>query len=148
MGSPDSHHWTLPECLVLSVKNPRKHAEVPDAQTGFDPRPVLSVRCSTLTSPYWQHTRRAGSVSGACGQSVRWEFFSEKHSGDFSKLSTGAIENMHFIFSKRREEPKPPLPFTLYLLLKVCQHHHVCTNVCTCVSIFTIIFFEGVKLAH
>jgi len=86
-------------------------------------------------------------------------FFSEKQSGDFSKLSTGAIENMHFIFSKAlnpalqawregERNPNPSLPFTLHLLLKVCPHHQVCINKCKCVSIFTIIFFEGVKLAH
>jgi len=66
------------------------------------------------------------------------------HSRDFSKFPTGAIENIHFIFSK----PILSLLFKLYLLLKVCQHHKVCTNMCMCVSIFTNIFFEGVKLAH
>jgi hypothetical protein len=48
-----------------------------------------------------------------------------------------------------REEPIPSLLLKLHLLIKVCQHHNVCTKrACTCVSIFTIIFFEGVKLAH
>jgi len=66
-------------------------------------------------------------------------FFCEKHSHDFSKLFTSTIENMYFIFSKalnpvsqarRKEErnPNPSLPFKLHLILKVCQHHHVCTN--------------------
>ena len=82
-------------------------------------------------------------ASGEC-------FLSEKLSRDFSKLPTDAIENMHFIFSKSAESEEPilSLPFKLHLLLKVCQHHKVCTNKCTYVSIFTIIFFEGVKLAH
>ena len=68
-------------------------------------------------------------------------------SRDFSKLSTGVIENMHFIFSKV-PNPNPSLLFNLYLLLKVCQHHQVYTTMYKCVSIFTIIFFEGVKLSH
>jgi hypothetical protein len=86
-------------------------------------------------------------------------FLYEEHSRDFSKFPTGAIENMHFIFSKSvefrlassaggREEPILSLSFKLHLLLKVCQHYNVYTNKCTCVSIFTNIFFEGVKLAH
>jgi hypothetical protein len=68
-------------------------------------------------------------ASGEC-------FLSEKHSRDFSKFPTGAIENMHFIFSKSaesrlassaggREEPILSLTFKLHLLLKVCQHHNV-----------------------
>ena len=47
-----------------------------------------------------------------------------------------------------REEPKPLSTLQLHLFLKVCQHHQVCTNMCKCVSVFTTIFFEGVKLAH
>ena len=56
---------------------------------------------------------------------------SVSHSRDTSKLPTGAIENMHFIFSKSvesrlasstggGEEPILSLPFKLHLLLKVC----------------------------
>jgi len=45
-------------------------------------------------------------------------------SRDLSKVPTGTIENMHFIFSKSAE-PILSLPFKLHLLLKVCQHHKV-----------------------
>ena len=80
-------------------------------------------------------------TSGEC-------FLSEKHSRDFSKIPTGAIENMHFIFSKSvecrlassaggREEPILSLLFKLHLLLKVCQHHNVCTNKCARVLAFS-----------
>jgi len=97
-GALDSHHRTLPKRLVLSVRNTYWRQVTPDAWTGSSLRPVLSVRCSTLTSldtdstPDTQAHRLvpANWASGECS-------FREKHSSDFSKLSTGAIENMHFI---------------------------------------------------
>ena len=77
-------------------------------------------------------------------------FLSKKHSRDFSKFPTGAKENMHFIFSKSaesrlassvggREEPILSLLFKLHLL-KVYQHHNVCTNKCARVLAFSQTF--------
>ena len=122
-------------------------------------RPVLPARNKSAPDTQVQRPVPPRPASG--------EYFSsEKHFHDFSKLFIGAIENMHFIFSKAPNQlcvyqhvqvikrglgernPNPSLSFNLHLLLKVCQHHYVCTNMCKCVSIFINIFFEGVKSAH
>ena len=94
-------------------------------------RPVPIVRCLTLTESGSLHTGRSDTASGASEPASGECFLSEKHYRDFSKIPIGAIENMHFIFSKSaeslvaslaggREEPILSLLFKLHLLLKVC----------------------------
>ena len=123
-------HRTRPEHPMLSVRVTCRSQTASDAPIGFNPRPVTSVRCLTLTG--------AGTDSTPNAQAQRpvplRPASSEKHSHDFYKLSTSAIESMHYIFSKApnptklERNPNPSLPFKLHLLLKVCQHHHVCTT--------------------
>ena len=121
MASPDPQHWTRPEHPVLSVRGTRRSQAALDTPTGFNPHPVPGARCLTLT--------QLGTDSTPDAQAQHpvppWPAFG--HSRDFSKLSTSAIENMYFIFSKSakshlassvggREEPKtvstlqPPPP--------------------------------------
>ena len=47
--TPDAHHQTHLEHPVLSVRDSRRSQAAPDAPTGFNLRPVLSVRGLTLT---------------------------------------------------------------------------------------------------
>ena len=63
-------------------------------------RPVPGVRCLTLAEVGSLYTRRTDTTFGASGPASGECFLSEKHSRDFSKFSTGAIENIHLIFSK------------------------------------------------
>jgi len=99
------------------------------------------VRCLTLAEPDSLHTGRTGTASGASGLASGECFSARKHSRDFSKFPTGAIENMHFIFSVGgREEPILSLPFNLHLLLKMCQHHKVCKPTCVRVLAFSQTF--------
>ena len=149
-GSPDANHRMCPLSTRLLLREHCTRAGAPDAETTSGPRPILSVRCSAFTCQTLT-THRTCRLSVRCPRSERRvSVFSEKHSGDFSKLSIGAIENMHFIFSKALNptNQNPSLLYKLHLLFKMYQHYHVCTNMCKCVSIFINIFFEGVKLTH
>jgi len=94
----DAHHRMLPEHPVLLVKHTGRSQIAPDAWTGATLRPVLTVRCLTLAP---QHTGRTASTSGASTASVWWVVLSEKHSRDFSKLPTGAIEKICTSFSQK-----------------------------------------------
>jgi len=97
-------------------------------------RPMFTLHlCEKLTIH-----RTLGPASDATNNNIWWVFFSEKHSRDFSKLSTGAIENMCFIFLKalnpaELEEHKPlsalrnpppsqsvPTPPSVYQHVQVC----------------------------
>jgi len=135
---------------VLSVRVTCRGQAAPDAPTGFNPSPVQSIRCLTLIE--------LGTDSTPDAQAQRPVPPRPAFGHDFSKLP-GVIENIHLIFSKElnpaeqaRQEGEinanPSLLFNLHLLLKVCQHHQVYTMMRKCVSIFTIILYEGVKLAH
>jgi hypothetical protein len=70
--------------------------------------------------------------------------------------SFGAMENRHFNSLKMpesrltssvggRENPKHLSTPQTPLPSQMCQHQQVFTTMCTCVSIFTIIFFEGIN---
>ena len=150
-GSPDAEHRTVRCSPDLNSESSAKRSGHRTHTTGHSKlRSMLGVWCLTLTEPGCLHTGRTDTASGA-SRPASGECFLVRNTPTTSpKFSTSAIENIHFIFSKapNPEEPILSLPFKLHLLLKVCQHHKVCTNKCTCVSIFTIIFFEGVKLAH
>jgi len=72
-------------------------------------RPVRSG-CSGQTLTIHRTLKACVDASMHC---VRWVFLTRKHSCDFSKFPTDAIENMHFIFSKApnpERNPNPSLP--------------------------------------
>ena len=116
--SPDAEHRTVRCSPDLDPGSNAKRAD-----TGLRTLDTPAcVRCLTLAELGSLHTGRTDTASGASGPT------SGEHSRDFSKFPTGAIENIHFIFSKstesrlassagRREEPILSLPFKLYLLL-------------------------------
>jgi len=148
--SPDPHHRTHPERPVLSIRVTLKSQAAPDTPTVFNLRPVLNPNRAS----HRQHTGRPGYAPVAHGQRPVRETLPR-----LLQISHRAIENMYIIFSKapnsasqarreREKNPNPSLPFNLHLLLKMCPHHQVYTMMCKCVSTFTLIFFEGVKLAH
>jgi len=118
--APDSLQCV--RCFVRKLHSlPYWPWQAPDTHTIDLLRPMQSVRCTLLSLV--RHPVHLCTASGECY---------------FQNTSIGVIER----------NLNPSLPFNLHLLLKVCQHHQVCTNECTCVSIFTIIFFEEVKLAY
>jgi len=94
--TPDAHHRTHLECPVLSVRHPllktghTRHMNREHPTSGAV-RPVLNPN----RAKHWQYPGRSGQrpvpphpASGEC------------FSRDFSKFPTGAIENIHLIFSK------------------------------------------------
>ena len=121
-GSPDASHRTHPQRPVLTGPMRREGRKTPAHRTlttgRSKLRPVPIVRCLTLTESGSLHTGRSDTASGASEPASGECFLSEKHSRDFSKIPTGAIENMHLIFSKapnpaeqaRREGERNPNP--------------------------------------
>ena len=73
--TPDANHRTLPEYVRCSTLTELSFDSTPDSEA--------SVRCLC--------TQRPVSVSQR-----------EKHSRDFSKFPTGAIENIHLFFFQKR----------------------------------------------
>jgi hypothetical protein len=70
--------------------------------------------------------------------------------------ASGVKKNSHFISLKTpksrlassargREDPKPLSTAQTLSPSLMCQHHHMNIIMCMCVSIFTIIFFEGIN---
>jgi len=152
-------HRTHTTGRSLSIRCSLSEAPAENRQRRTRQQSLANVRClasgaSFTSAKNQERTEHAGAVSGASKVSVRWVFFHPRLLQTFHRRNRKYV----FYFLKNAESrlasstggrnPNPSLPFKLHLLLKVCQHHYVCTNMCKCVSIFTIIFFKGVKLAH
>jgi len=104
-GSPDAEHRTVrcspdlyPEMFVKS------HGHRTQNTGRSNLRLVPGVWCLNLAEPGSLYTGRTGTASGASRPAFGECFLSDKHSRDFSKFPTNAIENIHLIFSK---EPTP-----------------------------------------
>ena len=139
-GAPDPNHRTRPERPVLSVRDTHRRQAAPDAPTGFNPHPVPGVWCLTLIEPGTDSTPDAQAPCPVPPRPM-------SGARDFSKLPTGAIENMHFIFSKvlnpvsqaRREgerNPTPLYPSTSTSFSK-CANTTKCTPRCASVLAFS-----------
>ena len=104
----------LPRSLTSTLTRCRNSARAAsDAHPSDAPTHSSTTRClATIHPTLGQRLMPPWPASSKC-------FFSEKHSCDFSKLSTGAIENMHFIFSKALI---PKLSPYLQPLLKRANH--------------------------
>ena len=122
--SPDTSHRTHPERPVLTGlmrREGHQNARTPDAehQTHSGPSGALCT-----PAPQTPHGR-SGPASGATNSSVRCE----KHSRDFSKFTTSAIENIHLTFSKSAKSHTPLNPRNSTSIAKVptppSVHHHV-----------------------
>jgi len=131
-------------CAERVGKRPHTGRAPPDAQA--------SVRClssgalpylgQALSAPDAQTQRPVlqKPASGEC-------FLSEKHSRDFSKISTGAIEKMHFIFSKapnpasqaRREGERNPSSLypSNFTSFSKCANTTTCKPTCARVLAFS-----------
>ena len=131
LATPDS----LRASGALSQPHYWSHA-TPDAHIGSSPHPVQSVWCSTLTV--------LGTDSTPDAQAQRpvppRQASDECHSRNFSKLSTGALENIHLIFSKnvesRRGTQTPLYPSTSTSFLK-CANRTKCVSTCARVLAFS-----------
>jgi len=109
-----------PDSCAERVAKPPTHRTL---STGLSPvRPVHSAAPDSTPDDKGQRPVPPHRASG------------EKHSRDFSKLPTGAIENMHLIFSKACK-------------CKECQHQQVYTTMCKCVS-FSQTFPKGVSVSN
>ena len=129
-GSPDSHHRTLLECPVLLDRNTRT-LTINVMHHRMHQQCLATVRFSLHLCQKQERTRHSGVASDVPLRPVSDECFPrEKHSRDFSKLSIGIIENIHFIFSKAsnpasqaqwegERNANSSLAFKLHLLLKV-----------------------------
>jgi len=149
-GSPDASHRMHPKRPVLTglkLRELYKTDLTPDTDhrthrpASGACRPVPVVRCLTLAGPGTVCTGRSDAASGAQKPASGECFLSEKHSHDFSKFPNGAIEKMHRTHPLSTLQTPPPSQ-------SMPTPQSVYQQVCTCVSIFTNIFFEGVKLAH
>ena len=143
-GSPDASHRTHPERPVLTGPMRREGCKTPAHRTRTtgrsSQRPVPIVRCLTLAGPGSLHTGRTDTASGA-SKPASGECSSARNTpATYPKTSHRRNRKYALYFLKKHRILS--LPFKLHLLLKVCQHHKVCTNKCTCVSIFTNIFLR------
>jgi len=83
---------------------------------------VYTLESTTHRTLWARPVQRPMSPRTALGE----YFSSEKHSGDISKLSTDAIENMYFIFSNA-QTPLYPRNSTFFANVQTTPsvHHHV-----------------------
>ena len=142
---------------MLTGLKPREHCKTdltPDTYHRTH-RPA-SGACRPVPYPSWARhcLHRTLRRSVRCSRSQRpVSVFSARNTPVTSpNFPTGAIEDMHFIFSRDfifslRTHPLSTLQ-TPPPSQSVPTPQSVYQQVCTCVSIFTIIFFEGVKLSH
>ena len=134
-----------PDSCAERVARPPAHRTLSTELTLV--RPVHSATPDSTPDAKGQRSVPLRIASGEC--------FSVRNTPVTSqKFPTGAIENMHLIFSKapnpaelEREKPTPLSTLETPSPLQMCEHHQVYTTMCMCVSIFTNIFPKGVSLS-
>ena len=130
-GSLDAEHRTVQCSPDLYPERFAKRANTGRSSL----RPVPGVRCLTLAEPGSLHTGRTSTASGASGPA------SEKHSRDFSKFPTGAIEKYALHFLKKAPNQRPRNPSSLYpsnsTSFSKCANTTKCKPTCACVLAFS-----------